>query len=188
MSENMVAADVLQMLNEYFEIMVEIAFQHEGTVDKFVGDEIMVLWGAPVVHEDDPHRAVRAALDMQLALAEFNRTRESEGQPPIQIGIGINTGELVAGYIGSTRTMSYSVIGDTVNTGARLCSAAKPGQVIISEATYREVKAEFEFAMLEPVTAKGKSKPLKIFNVLGQKSVGASDMTRPNIITEPKLN
>jgi len=185
MSENMVAADVLQMLNEYFEIMVEIAFKHEGTVDKFVGDEIMVLWGAPVVHEDDPRRAVQAALDMQEALAEFNRTRESEGQRPIQIGIGVNTGELVAGYIGSTRTMSYSVIGDSVNTGARLCSAAKAGQVIISEATYAEVKDEFDFAVLEPVTAKGKSKPLKIYNVLGPKNVSADDMTRPNIVTRP---
>jgi adenylate cyclase len=137
MSENMVAADVLQMLNEYFEVMVEIAFKHEGTVDKFVGDEIMLLWGAPVIHPDDPSRAVRAAVDMQAALLEFNRTRESEELPPIHIGIGVNTGELVAGYIGSTRTMSYSVIGDSVNTAARLCSAAKAGQVIISESTYQ---------------------------------------------------
>ena len=83
--------------------------------------------------------------------------------------------------------MSYSVIGDSVNTGARLCSAAKAGQVIISEATYREVKDDFDFAVLEPVTAKGKSKPLKIYNVLGQKSVGVSDMTRPNMVTDPGI-
>jgi adenylate cyclase len=101
MSENMEAAEVLHMLYEYFEMAVEIVFRHEGTVDKFVGDEIMVLWGAPVNHEDDPARAVRAALEIQSALVEFNQTREAEGQLPIHIGIGINTGDLVAGYIGS---------------------------------------------------------------------------------------
>lgn len=187
MSEDMVAADVLQMLNEYFEVMVEIAFRHEGTVDKFVGDEIMVLWGAPVVHEDDPYRAVAAGLDMQAALVEFNHTRESEGLPPIQIGIGINTGELVAGYIGSTRTMSYSVIGDTVNTGARLCSAAKAGQVVISENTYNHVKDDFDFASMDDVKAKGKSKPLKVYSVLGQRQTGLSDKTRPHRLTYRKV-
>jgi adenylate cyclase len=188
MSENMVAADVLQMLNEYFEVMVEIAFKHEGTVDKFVGDEIMVLWGAPVIHADDPARAVRAALDMQAALVEFNRTRESEGLPPIQIGIGINTGELVAGYIGSTRTMSYSVIGDSVNTAARLCSAAKAGQVILAETTYEHVRDDFELVALEPIKAKGKSKPLPIYNATGAKRPRDSEKTRPNLVhTQRKL-
>lgn len=177
MSENMEAADVLQMLNEYFELMVEIAFKNEGTVDKFVGDEIMVLWGAPVSHNDDAARAVRAAVDMQRALVEFNKVRESEGQPSIQIGIGLNTGKLVAGYIGSTRTMSYSVIGDTVNTAARLCSAAKAGQVIISEYTYTQLNSEFECISLEDVLAKGKSKPLKVYNVVGYKYTGKSDET-----------
>jgi adenylate cyclase len=177
MSENMVAAEVLQMLNEYFEVMVDIVFHHEGTVDKFVGDEIMVIWGAPVAHEDDPIRAVRAGLDMQTALGEFNKTRESEGQSPIYIGIGINTGDLVAGYIGSTRTMSYSVIGDTVNTGARLCSAAKPGEVLISEQTHECVKNDFVLEELEPVTAKGKSKPLKVWSAVSAKSLNATEMT-----------
>jgi len=130
MSENMIAGEVLQMLNEYFEVMVEAVFRHEGTVDKFVGDEIMVIWGAPVLHEDDPTRAVRAALDMMAELKDFNKNRKAKGQRPIEIGIGINSGELVAGYIGSTRTISYSVIGDVVNTAARICSAAKAGQII----------------------------------------------------------
>ncbi|MCK9462417.1 MAG: GAF domain-containing protein [Proteobacteria bacterium] len=188
MSENMVAADVLQMLNEYFEVMVEIAFKHEGTVDKFVGDEIMVLWGAPVIHPDDPCRAVRAALDMQAALVEFNHTRVAEGSPAIQIGIGINTGELVAGYIGSTRTMSYSVIGDSVNTAARLCSAAKAGQVIIAGSTYDYVKDEFDFVTLEPVKAKGKSKPIPIYNVVACKDLKDTDKTRPHVVpTQRKL-
>jgi adenylate cyclase len=176
------------MLNEYFEVMVEIAFKHEGTVDKFVGDEIMVLWGAPVIHADDPCRAVRAALDMQAALVEFNHTRQAEGSPPIQIGIGINTGELVAGYIGSTRTMSYSVIGDSVNTAARLCSAAKTGQVIISESTYEHVKGEFDFDALDAIKAKGKSKPIPIYNATGVKNLRDTDKTRPHVVpTQRKL-
>lgn len=166
MSENMKAAEVLQMLNEYFEEMVDIVFHHEGTVDKFVGDEIMVIWGAPVSHDDDPSRAVRAALDMQTALTDFNADREAKGLLPIQIGIGVNTGELVAGYIGSTRTMSYSVIGDTVNTAARLCSAAKAGQVIISENTFNAVRRGFEMLEFDPVKVKGKEKPLNIYCVV----------------------
>ncbi len=183
MSENMDAADVLQMLNEYFEIMVEVAFKHEGTIDKFVGDEIMVLWGAPVTHEDDPGRAVSAGLDMQTALVEFNRTRQDEGLPSIEIGIGINTGPLVAGYIGSTRTMSYSVIGDTVNTAARLCSSAKSEQVLISEFTYECVKHDFDFLQHDAVKVKGKSKPVTNYQALGYKDLDKTDMTRPHKIT-----
>jgi adenylate cyclase len=177
MSENMVASEVLSMLNEYFEVMVEIVFRHEGTVDKFVGDEIMVIWGAPVKHEDDAARAVRAALDMQAALEEFNQGREANGLRPIHIGIGINTGELVAGYIGSTRTMSYSVIGDVVNTAARICSAAKAGQTIIADETYQFVKDDFELAEVEPLKAKGKSKPIKAYSVLGSNHSLTVDVT-----------
>ena len=120
MCEDIEAPQILNLLNEFFEAMVEIAFAYEGTVDKFVGDMIMVVWGAPVTHSDDPVRAVRAALDMQAALEKCNASSGRE----LRIGIGINTDELVAGYIGSTRTMSYSVIGDAVNIASRLCSAA----------------------------------------------------------------
>ncbi len=164
MSEKMTATDVLKMLNEYYEEVVDIVFLHEGTVDKFIGDEIMVIWGAPVTHDDDPIRAVRAALDIQSMLSAFNKLRA--GEAPIQVGIGINTGPLVAGYIGSSRTMSYSVIGDTVNTTSRICSAAGPGQIIISEKTHEYVKDHFEIEELEPILAKGKSDPLRAFEVL----------------------
>jgi adenylate cyclase len=166
MSENMQAGEVLQMLNEYFEIMVDVVFRHEGTVDKFVGDEIMVIWGAPVKHADDPIRAVKAALEMQSSLVRFNESRISEHLPPIQIGIGVNTGELVAGYIGSTRTMSYSVIGDTVNSAARLCSAAKAGEIIVSEHTHAYLGNTMTSVSVEPIKAKGKSKPLRAYSML----------------------
>jgi len=149
-------------LNEFFEIMVEIAFDYEGTVDKFVGDMIMIVWGAPVTHSDDPVRAVRAALEMQAGLERYNLEAKRE----IRIGIGINTDQLVAGYIGSTRTMSYSVIGDAVNTASRLCSAAGPGQVFISENTYRQVREHFDIEEFNAVAVKGKAKPVKVYSVL----------------------
>jgi adenylate cyclase len=167
MSEKLSASEVLQMLNEYFELMVEIVFHYEGTVDKFVGDMIMVIWGAPVAHNDDPIRAVRAALDMQSALSGYNKIRSVMRKPPINVGIGINTGQLVVGYIGSTRTMSYSVIGDAVNIASRLCSAAKAGEILISEDTCNKLDGKFQVVELAPVHAKGKSKPLKVFSVPG---------------------
>jgi adenylate cyclase len=143
MSENVHAADVLQMLNEYYEKIVDIVFAHEGTVDKYIGDAIMVIWGAPVSHDDDPARAVRAAVDIRRELVAFNRQRAAQGKKEIKIGIGINTGNVVAGYIGSSQTMSYSVVGDTVNTASRLCAAAQADQIIISEETYKKTKGLF---------------------------------------------
>jgi adenylate cyclase len=166
LSENTNATEVLKMLNDYFEIIVDIIFHHEGTVDKFIGDAMMAIWGAPVAHDDDPIRAVKAAIDIQHLLVEFNKTRAAEGQFQVQTGIGINTGNLVAGYIGSSRTMSYSVIGKTVNTAYRLCSAAKPGQIVISGQTLDHLQDTFDIEELEPVPAWGKYKPVRTFNVL----------------------
>ena len=165
MSENIQAAEVLQMLNEYYEMVVDIVFTHEGTVDKYIGDEIMVIWGAPVSHDDDPARAIRAAVDIRRKLINFNRMRVSQGKKEIRIGIGINTGNVVAGYIGSSQTMSYSVVGDPVNTASRLCAAAQPDQIIISEETYEKTKGLFTTEELEPLRAKGKFTPLKVYNV-----------------------
>jgi adenylate cyclase len=161
--------EVLSLLNEYFEVMVEVGFRYQGTVDKFVGDMIMLVWGAPVAHPDDPVRAVCAALDMQEALREYNEIRVVRGEPEIRMGIGINTGELVAGYIGSNRTMSYSVVGDPVNIASRLCDIAGPGQILISEDTYVEISERFEVVELTTVHVKGKSKPIKVYDVIRAK-------------------
>lgn len=168
-SESRAPQQIVDMLNEYFELMVEIVFQHEGTLDKFVGDEIMALFGAPVSHGDDAYRAVKTALEMLESLAVFNEQRVAAGQLPVQIGIGINTGEVVAGYLGSSKALDYTVIGDTVNTGARLCSVAKAGQIIVSEYTYRQVAEHFVAEELPPTPVKGKSQPLKIFSILGMR-------------------
>jgi adenylate cyclase len=180
MSESRAAQDVVDMLNEYFEQMVEIIFQHEGTLDKFVGDEIMALFGAPVSHGDDPYRAVRTALEMLQVLEGFNRSRAVDGHEALKIGIGINTGECVAGYLGSSKALEYTVIGDAVNTGARLCSIAKAGEIIISDTTYRKVRDQFDVVELPPTQVKGKSKTLKIYNVIRERTGNFSnDLTRP---------
>ncbi len=138
--------------------------------------------GLPVSHDDDPILAVRAALDIQAVLVEFNKIRPPEEQ--IKVGIGINTGTLVAGYIGSSRTMSYSVIGDTVNTASRLCSAAKAGQIIISKETHSYLQECFDVVELKPINAKGKSKPLQVFEVISDKhSVSQCFLKTPKILS-----
>ena len=170
MSANIPAADVLQLLNEYYELLVDIVFRHEGTVDKFIGDAMMVIWGAPVTHSDDAARACYAAIDIQTEIKAFNAALIRRGQMEIKLGIGINTGSLVAGYIGSTQTMSYSVIGDTVNTASRICSAAKPGEIIISENTSKEVQSLFKLEAHEAILAKGKDRPVNVFGITGKLS------------------
>lgn len=168
------------MLNEYFEVMVEVLFKAQGTLDKYVGDEIMALFGAPVDMPDAALHAVRCAIDMQKALREFNRTRLAENQEPIKIGIGINTGRVITGAIGSSRTLQYTAIGDPVNTASRLCSVAKAGEIILSENTMRIVAGAVDAVTLPPVRVKGKEQELKIYNVIGMKGEEwRQERTRP---------
>jgi adenylate cyclase len=166
MSEKTEPQIIVDMLNEYFEHMVETIFKFEGTLDKFMGDGIMALWGAPVAHPDDPALAVQCALEQMRVLGEFNRGRVSSNLPPLSIGIGIHTGPLVAGYIGSSKALSYTVIGDTANTSARLCGIAQTGQIIVSETTYARLGAKFEYQELPPAHVKNKENALRIFNVV----------------------
>jgi adenylate cyclase len=165
MSEGANPAAVVDMMNEYFEQMVEVVFKYEGTLDKFMGDGIMALWGAPVVHPDDALRSVCCALEQMDVLAKFNRRRVEENEEPLAIGIGIHTGPLVAGYIGSSKALSYTVIGDVANTSARICGIATPGQVLVSEATLAKLQGKIEVEELPPANLKGKEKPFRIFNV-----------------------
>jgi len=170
MSEGTPAQVVVEMLNDYFESMVESIFQFEGTLDKFMGDGIMALWGAPVQHPDDAVRAVRCAIDQMDALGRFNRKRSEAGVPPIGVGIGIHTGELVAGYVGSSKALSYTVIGDTANTSARLCGIADAGQIVVSESTYARLGSRFEVEELPPAKLKGKERPMRIYNVIRERT------------------
>jgi adenylate cyclase len=170
LSETRTAQEIVNMLNDYFEQMVEIIFKHEGTLDKFVGDEIMALFGSPVSHPDDAYRAVKVAVEQIHALEEWNLVRLAEGEPAIQIGIGINTGSVVAGYLGSSKALEYTVIGDVVNTASRLCSVAKAGEIIISRSTFDLVKDFFDTQELAPTQVKGKAQALQVYRVLGEKA------------------
>jgi len=169
MSESRSPQEIVEMLNEYFEQMVEIVFKYEGTLDKFVGDEVMALYGSPVKHADDPVRAVRSALEMLDTLDKWNVERAARGQVPVTIGIGLNTGDVVAGYLGSSKALEYTVIGDVVNAGARLCSAAKAGQILVSEATLLRTGGLFDVQEQPPMSLKGKSVPMRIYAVIGEK-------------------
>jgi adenylate cyclase len=181
MSESRAPQEIVRMLNEYFELMVDVIFKYQGTLDKFVGDEIIALFGAPVAMENAEVKAVQCALDMMQVLSEFNRVRLDEGQNEIKIGIGINTGMVVTGAIGSSRALQYTAIGDAMNTTARLCSVAQPGQIILSEATFKKVQGEIAAVPLPDVRLKGKADELRIYNAVGLRDRRArtGDNTRP---------
>jgi adenylate cyclase len=165
MSEATTAEAMVELLNEYFELMVECIFKYEGTLDKFMGDGIMAFWGAPAFHADDAGRSVQCALEQMEVLDQLNRHRASYGAVPLAVGIGIHTGALISGYVGSSKSLSYTVIGDTVNTSARLCGIAAGGQILVSEATAIQLGGRFALQALPDAALKGKEKPTKIFEV-----------------------
>lgn len=169
MSDGAPPEDVVNTLNEYFEVMVEVLFRHHGTLDKFVGDEIIGLFGAPIDMVNHEYKSVACAIDMLRSLEEFNRTREAENQPPIHIGIGVNTGEVITGAIGSTRALQYTAIGDAMNVASRLVSLAKPGEIIISDLTYSRIADRIAAEPLPPVRVKGKAEEMQIFRVIGHR-------------------
>ena len=146
---------------------MEVLFEHRGTLDKFVGDMVMALFGAPLDDEDHAEHAVQTALAMSRRSTSSTAEWQSQGRPPLDIGIGINTGDMVAGNIGSDTIMSYTVIGDAVNLGARLESLNKEygTRIIISEATRARLKGRYDIRPLGDVVVKGKSEPVAIFEV-----------------------
>jgi adenylate cyclase len=160
--------EIVRTLNEYFTEMVDIVFRHRGTLDKFVGDMVMALFGAPVDDPDHADHAVKAALEMIRELGRLNERWKAEGRPELDIGIGINTGPMIAGNIGSEQIMSYTVIGDAVNLGSRLESLNKQygTRVIISETTRSKLNAQYEFRALGEVVVKGRTQPVAIFEVV----------------------
>ena len=167
MSDGRPPQEIVNTLNEYFEVMVDVLFQYSGTLDKFVGDEIIGLFGAPIAIDDAPYKAVACALAMFQALEEFNRTRGAENQPPLRIGVGINTGHVITGSIGSTRALQYTAIGDAMNVASRLVNVAGSGDIIISEDTFKHVSGRIECKQLPPVKVKGKAEELKVYKVIG---------------------
>ncbi len=159
--------EIVRMLNEYFTRMVDIVFAHKGTLDKFVGDMVMALFGAPVDDPDHARHAVEAARAMIRELNRLNEKWAAEGRPRLDIGIGISTGPMIAGNIGSEAIMSYTVIGDAVNLGARLESLNKEygTRIIISDATRDALPDRDAHRPLGEVVVKGKTKPVAIYEV-----------------------
>lgn len=167
-SEHASPEAVLAQLNEYFDAMVQVLFRHRGTVDKFVGDQVMALFGAPVVDPGHADRAVAAAADMSRTLDRLNSRWTSEGRPALEIGIGINSGEMIAGHVGAESLMSYTVIGDAVNLGARIESLNKEHgtRVLISDATFERLSQPVQTRRVGEVAIKGRRQGVVVHEVL----------------------
>ena len=158
--------ETARLLTEYFSEMAECVFRHGGTLDKFIGDEVMAQWGAPLSEPDDADRALAAALDMIGALSRLNARWLSQGRPRLHVGIGINYGEAFAGYLGSERRLEYTVIGDTVNTAKRLCTAAQGGEILITHSLRQRLTRSHELADHAPLQLPPRLEPLPVFRVI----------------------
>lgn len=173
LTENLGAAEVVSLLNQYFETMVESVFQYEGTLDKFIGDALMAVFGAPLpLTENHAWRAIQSALDMRQRLEEFNQKRIIQSQPQIHFGIGISSGEVVSGNIGSRKRMDYTVIGDGVNLSSRLEGVTKEYgcDIILSEFTYNLCGDRLWVRQLDRIRVKGKHQAVDIYELIGDRT------------------
>jgi len=155
----------VEWLNEYFTEMTDLLFENGGTLDKYLGDGIMALFGAPISRPDDTVRSVKTAMEMQRAMVSLNNDWAARGQPTMQIGVGVNTGPVTAGNIGSTKRMDYTVIGDAVNLASRLCANARSGQILVSESTYRLLGNGLPAKKLEPIRVKGRETAVEVYEI-----------------------
>jgi len=167
LAEKVETKHTVALLQSYYSIMTDVIKQHHGTVIQYVGDEIFAAFGAPIAHETNELNAVSCAVQMIKQLETLNKLSHLVLPQPVQVGIGINAGEVFVGTIGSADKMDYSVTGDTVNTGKRIESLTKnkPNSIFISETVYNKVKGHFSIKFLDPVLVKGKEKEMAIFEV-----------------------
>lgn len=163
MSSTMRPREVVEILNRYFPVMAEIVFRHEGTLEKYIGDALMAIWGAPAAHEDDADRALRAALEMRRAVELLNM----ELRQPLEIHVGLNAGPVAFGNIGSPEYQQFAAIGDATNVASRVCTLAGVGEILISEALRRRLrdKDKYDLEALPPAQVKGKDQPLQTYKV-----------------------
>ncbi|MBF0127642.1 MAG: AAA family ATPase [Magnetococcales bacterium] len=170
MSERMDPEEVTNIMNGCMKMLADIVHRYEGYVDKFIGDCIMAIFGAPITHENDPELALRAALEMQKEMEEYNASLQGRLETPLTLHTGINSGMVIAGGVGSDKKMEYTVMGDTVNLAARLESLAKHGQTFVSGYTYNLTRNLFEFVRHDPIKVKGKKEPVAVYEVIRAKS------------------
>jgi adenylate cyclase len=169
MSEKMPPKEIMELLNEYFSAMTHIIFKYEGTVDKYLGDALLTVFGSPFKHKDDEKRALYAAIDMQDKVKEINKIWQAEKKQPLSIGIGICTGKIIHGNVGSKQRLEFTIIGDTVNIASRLSSITKSGQILATNTTLKGIEHLINFKKLEPIKVKGKEKEINIAEILGRK-------------------
>jgi len=153
-------------LNEYFSVMSDVIFANRGTLDKFIGDAIMAIYGAPLESKDNAYECVKSALEMRAKLAQLNEKWKAQNKPQIQVGYGINTGEAIVGNIGSERRMEYTAIGDMVNTASRVEGETESNQIFITEETFKALGNRVTAKKLPPVKLKGKTVVVQIYEVL----------------------
>lgn len=168
LAESLTPPEVAQLLNNYFSAMTDIIFEHKGTLDKFIGDAIMAVFGTPIPKYDDPIRAARAAIQMRDCLSEI--IANSSMKIKFETRIGLNTGRVVCGNIGSQRRMEFTVLGDAVNVASRLESACEPGRILVGEESYRRLEPYFEFNYAGERQVKGKALPLKCWWLMKERS------------------
>jgi adenylate cyclase len=169
LAEHAPPEQVVQLLNQYFSAMSDIIFAHNGTLDKYIGDGLMALFGAPTTTPDDAANAVTVAVGMQRRMQKLNEEFIAAGLPEISIGVGLHTGVATIGYIGSERRTEYTAIGDTVNLASRLESNAKGGQILLSEAALKALPdGHFPLREHAPLTVKNRAQPVQVYEVLWQ--------------------
>ncbi|HYL97361.1 MAG TPA: adenylate/guanylate cyclase domain-containing protein, partial [Blastocatellia bacterium] len=168
MSEGLSPETVVLLLNKYFAEMTPIVFTYQGMLDKYIGDGLMALFGVPYQSDNPAGRAVQAAIAMQTAMAKLNQDLSQAGLPDIAIGIGINTGNVTVGYIGSDQRTDYTAIGDAVNLAARLEKQAGPGQILISRSTFEVLKESVPTKLFGEIKVKGKKESVQVYEVLWQ--------------------
>jgi adenylate cyclase len=166
-SERLTPEQVVSLLNEFYTTAIETTFKYDGTLDKFLGDAVMCVFGAPIAHPDHTARAVKTAIDMRTALTELSKRRSMRGLDPFEVGIGVALGEVVAGTVGTEERMEYTVIGDSVNVASRLQGHAKAGSILLSRRTYEAVHDLVEARSRGPLKVKGKEEEVEVYEVLG---------------------
>jgi len=159
------AQGTVRFLNDYFTLMVDCLQQEGGMLDKFIGDAVMAVFGLPVAGDSDEDQAIRSAIAMQEVLGNFNSERQTRGEQPIGIGIGLHTDAVVSGNIGSPKRMNYTVIGDGVNLAARLCSQAKGGEILLAPNTFLHVRDRVDARVVGESRIKGLSQPVWVYRL-----------------------